>query len=440
MGLNRVHPLDTINEIVQNHQRYRERCLNLIASECVTSPTVRRYLTTDFGCRYGNYMDDPLHRGYKGNKYIIELEAEAHKLAKEIFHAKYVDLRPLGGESADAGVIMALTKPGDVVFETGEGYGGQMACTRIVAKWDAQPPSLTDGLLNVVYWPYDIKSHQIDVEKAVKMIREKRPSLLIIGRAQILFSPEPVKEIKQAAEEVGAYVSYDGSHVFGLMAGRRFFNPLDEGADVMMGSHTKTFPGPQGGMVLTNNEEMYRKLQGGTGGRFAGSIICNHHIHRIASLVVALAEMKEFGEAYADQVTRNSAALGKAMYDLGFGVQYPEFGFSRTHMVFVDVSEFGGAKNAEVLEKANILCSGQSLPTDMEKNRGASGLRIGVQEISRTGMKEKDMAGVADLIKRVVIDRDKPEDVARDVAGFVSGFNKLNFTFDDGINPYKIRL
>lgn len=433
--------LERINKIVLDHHRYRENCLNLIASECVTSPTVRRFFMTDFGCRYGNYNDDPAIRGYRGNRYIVEMEAEAHRLARELFHAKYVDLRPLGGESADAAVIMALTRLGDTVIETGNGYGGQMACTRIVAPMGHGIPSLTKGILNVIYWPYDIKTHQINVSKAAEIIRERRPSLLIIGRAQILFSPEPVKEIKEVAKEVGACVGYDASHVFGIMAGKRFFNPLDNEADVMFGSHTKSFPGPQGGMALTNSEEMYTRLQGGKGGRFAAATICNHHMHRIASLTAALAEMKEFGEAYADQVVRNSAALGKAMYDIGLNVLYPEYGFSRTHMVSVDVTEFGGgSQNAKLLEKANILCGSQSIPTDVERGTSSSGLRIGTQEISRTGMKEKDMTEVAQLIKRIVTDKEDPETVSRDVSKFVSNFNTLAFSFDEGVNPYKFPL
>jgi glycine hydroxymethyltransferase len=434
-----MHSLDRINRIVQDHHRYRENSLNLIASECIISPTVRRYLNTDFVCRYGNYNDDPAVRGFKGNKYIIEIESEAHKLAKELFHAKYIDLRPLSGETADNGVIMALTRQGDTVFETGESYGGHMAATRFVAPMFNMPPSLTNGLYNIIYWPYDIKTHQIDIEKSSKLIREKKPSLLIIGRAQVLFSPEPVKEIKEIAEEVGAYLGYDASHVFGLMAGKRFFNPLDDGADVIFGSHTKSFPGPQGGMALTNSEEMYTKLQGGKGGRFCGALVCNHHIHRVAAFAAALAEMKEFGEAYADQIVRNSAVLGKAMYDLGFNVLYPEYGFSRTHMIILDVNEFGGGpNNANLLEKANIFCSSQSIPIDDVRGTGSSGLRIGTQELSRTGMKEKDMNEVAELIKRVVIDKEDAEVVAKDVAKFVNNFNRLTFSFDDGLNPYKV--
>lgn len=411
----------------------------MIAAECVTCPTVRRFMMTDLMYRYGNYNDDPKVRGYKGNKYMIELEAEVHRLTKELFHAEYTDLRALGGQSAGAGVIMALTKPGDSVFETGGGYGGQEICTRFVKPMaHGIPPNLTKGILNVVYWPYDIKTHQIDVGKAEKMIKEKKPSLLIMGRAQILFSPEPVKEIKEIAEEVGAYVAYDASHVGGLIAGKHFFYPLDHGADVMTASHTKTFPGPQGGMVLTKSEEMYSKLQGGKGGRFNGPIVCNYHMNRVAALGAALVEMKEFGEVYADQVLRNSASLGKAMYDLGFKVLYPEYGFSRTHMVMVDVTEFGGgAKNANLLESANILCSAQGIPIDLERGTSSSGLRIGTQELARTGMKEKDMAGVAEFIKRVVMDKEDPRVVAKDVAKFVSNFNKLTFTFDDGTNPYK---
>jgi len=434
-----MRSLTKIDEIVQNHHRYREKCLNLIASECVTSPTVRRYLTTDFGYRYGTYMDDPSVRGYKGNRYIIEIEAEAQRLAKELFHAEYVDLRPLGGESADAGVIMALTNPGDTVIETGAGYGGQMACTRIVAPMaHGLPASLTKGLLNVAYWPYNIKTHQIDVDKAAEIVKKIRPSLLILGRAQILFPPEPVKEIKEIAEQVGAYVAYDASHVFGLIAGKRFPNPLDDKADVMLGSHTKTFPGPQGGLILTNSEEMHARLQGGKGGRFAGGIVCNHHMNRIAALAAAFVEVKEFGEAYANQVLGNSSALGKAMYDLGLNVLYPELGFSRTHMVMVDVTKFGGgSENANLLEKANILCGASSIPIDVGRGT-SSGLRIGTQEITRTGMRENEMLGVAQLIKRVVVGREDPQDVSKDVAKFVSNFNRLTFSFDDGLNPYKL--
>ena len=434
-----MHGLDSINTILRKHVDYRSRSLNLIGSEVPPSPTVRRYLTTDFVCRYANYNDDPKVRIYRGMKYITELELVTHDLVEELFNAKFVDLRPLGGESADAGVIMAFTKPGDTVIETGPGYGGQMAATRIqgTTPHSAAPP-LTRGLFNVEYWPYDIKTHQIDVEKASEMVRKKKPSLLIMGRAQILFPPEPVKEIKEVAEEVGACLAYDASHVFGLMAGKQFPNPLDDGADVLMGSHTKTFPGPQGGMALTNSEETYYQMQGGKGGRFCGAIICNYHFNRIAALAVALAEMKQYGEAYARQIVKNSQALGKAMHELGFKVLYPELGFSRTHMIVVDVTEFGGgSKQARLLEESNIFVDSQSIPMDLVKGTSGSGLRMGTQESTRTSMKEKDMAEVAQFLKAVIIDHEDPKAVADAVAKFKSEFNRFAFSFDDGVNPYE---
>jgi len=215
-------------------------------------------------------------------------------------------------------------------------------------------------------------------------------------------------------------------------------NPLDHGADLMMGSHTKTFPGPQGGMTFTNDEETYGKLQGGKGGRFCGAFICNHHMNRICSLAASLAEMKEFGEDYADQVLRNSAALGKELDDLGFDVLYPEYGYSQTHMVMLDLTNFGGgAKNVDYLQAANILCSAQSIPIDFERGTSRSGLRIGTQELTRIGMKEIDMNDVAKFYKRVLIDQDLPKNTKKDVAEFVSKYNKLSFSFDNGINPYK---
>lgn len=428
--------LDKIKKIVLSHHKYRSRSLNMIAAEIPPSPTVKKYLTTDFVCRYSTYQDDPKIRLYKGMKYVIKLELEAHKLIRKIFDAKYVDLRPLGGESAVAGIIMAFTSPGDTVFETGIGYGGQMAATRFQGAGRLRGPSLTRNLFQVEYWPYDIKTHQINVKKAEEMVKEKKPSLLIMGRAQILF-PEPVSAIKKIAEKVGACLAYDASHVFGLIAGKRFPNPLKEGADVLMGSHTKTFPGPQGGMALTNREEIYYKMQGSRGGRFCGAIVCNYHMHRIASLAVALAEMEKYGEAYADQVIRNSQALAKEMYDLGFNVLYSELGFTRTHMIIVDVTEFGGgSKQATLLEEANIFVNDQSIPVDLERGTSNSGLRIGTQEITRIGMREDDMEEIAHFFKRVIIDKENPNVVKKDVAKFTLRFNRLTFSFDEGANPY----
>lgn len=324
------------------------------------------------------------------------------------------------------GPIFALTKPGDTVIETGVHGGGEMVTASLVGTdikeglvHDDTPPLLR-GLLKVRYWPFDYSTFNIDVDAAQELIRKEKPKLIILGRFQILF-PEPIKELSEVAKEVGAYVVYDAAHCSLFVATKRFQNPLKEGADVMCTSTQKTVPGPQGGMLITNNEELHKKI----GRTLFPAFIANNHYDRFPALLVMLLELKQFGKAFADQIVRNSKALGKAMYDLGFKVAAADRGFSEAHMILCDFSEFGDFETVTgLLEGSGILATG-----------GRSS-RIGTGEVTRIGMKEKHMSEVAQFFKRVLIDKEEPKNVASDVANFVSGFNKLEFSFDRGAVPY----
>jgi glycine hydroxymethyltransferase len=407
------------------HHEYRRSCLNMIASEIVSSPSLRRFRTCDFGYRYVTYVDDPLKRRYPGGKYIGQMEAEARRLAAEIFEGKYVDFRPLGGQMAGYGPIFALTRPGDVVIETGMHGGGEKITTSLVGTDIAEEveleihddtPALLRGLLKVRYWPFDYSTYNIDVDAATKLIRKEKPRLIIIGRSLVLF-PEPVRELAEVAKDVGAYVLYDACHYSLFVIAKRFPNPLKEGADILSESTTKTLPGPQGGMFVTNDEEIHRKI----GRTLYPAFVANDHYDRIPAILVMLLELKEFGQALADQIVRNSKALGKAMDDLGFKVFGRGAGFSETHMIICDFSEFGNSgKVKELLERANILASE----------------RVGTGEISRIGMKERHMSEIAQFFRRALIDKETPERVAKDVTNFVSGFDKLEFSVDAGARPY----
>jgi glycine hydroxymethyltransferase len=188
----------------------------------------------------------------------------------------------------------------------------------------------------------------------------------------------------------------------------------------MCTSTQKTLPGPQGGMLITNNGNLHKKI----GRTLFPAFIANDHYDRFPALLVMLLELKQFGKAFADQLVRNSKALGKAMYDLGFKVFAADRGFSETHMILCDFSKFGDSKTVtSLLERSHILATG-----------GVS--RIGTGEITRIGMKEKHMSEIAEFFKRVLIDKEPPENVARDVANFTSGFNKLEFSIDQGVDPY----
>jgi glycine hydroxymethyltransferase len=398
----------------------------LICSELITSPALRLFRTCDFGYRYSTYVDDPLKRRYPGGKYIAQMEIEARRLATEIFEGKYVDFRPIGGQMACYGPIFALTKPGDTVIETGVHGGGEMVAASLVGDEKGEglvhkdTPLLLKGLLKVRFWPFDYYTFNIDVDAAQELISKEKPKLIILGRSQVLF-PEPIKELAEVAKEVGAYVLYDAAHYSLFVAAKRFPNPLKDGADIMCTSTQKTIPGPQGGMLITDNENLHKKISR----TLYPAFVANDHYDRFPALLVMLLELKQFGKAFADQLVQNSKALGKAMYDLGFNVAAAHMGFSETHMIMCDFSEFGDFETVtNLLERARILAT------------GGCDSRIGTGEITRIGMKEKHMGEIARFFKRVLIDKEEPEKVARDVARFVSDFNKLEFSFNQGVDPY----
>lgn len=423
-----IDSLADIHEMLSKHDHWRGKCLNIIASENIASPSVRRFLTCDFGGRYPTYHDDPAVRNYFGTRFMAEMEIAAQELAKKVYSANYVDFRPLGGEMAGNAVILGLVNAGDTVLETGNCFGGQKVATKLISA------SALEGLIRVEYIPYDPVTHDIDVEALIDKMRELKPKLVILGRAHILF-PETVEPLRPVADEIGTYLAYDFSHINGLVAGKAFPNPLDQGVDVVMGSHHKTLPGPQGGLYFTRSEEMYKKVRRG----LYPPLVTNHHLERAPALAATYLEMLTFGEAYARQIAQNSAALGEALYNRDLKALYPERGYSQSHQVLVDVEDFGGGREVcALLESANIITGPGALPKDLPTDgKVASGIRLGTQELTHIGMTESDMDMVADLIHRVLVKRDDPSRVAGDLADFVGQFKELKFCFDEGAHPYK---
>jgi glycine hydroxymethyltransferase len=211
----------------------------------------------------------------------------------------------------------------------------------------------------------------------------------------------------------------------GLIAGGQFQQPLKEGADLMMGSTHKTFPGPQGGIILSHkeNEEIIDEAV------FPG-VVSNHHLHHLLGLGIATAEMLEFGEAYAKQTIKNAKALGQAMYERGFDVLCEDLGFTESHQVAVDLRNIRSASDiAKELADNNVILNKNLLPGDNRDNSDdPSGIRIGTQEITRRGLKEKEMDEVAEFIRRVAVDK---EDIADEVAEFMNQYTVLDYAFSD---------
>lgn len=400
-----------IDNLLKKHKNYREGCLNLIASENFASEKVRNYLSSEFGNRYGCYStEDPKDREYTGNKYIHEFEMKTQELVKDLFKAKYVDLRPIGGHMAGMGVVLALLEPGDLVIEVslkdwGHGLVGPMCEVRQF-----------DETINVEYMEFD-KDRAVDSEKLIKQVKERKPKLVIFGGSGTLFE-EPVEELSPIAKELGTLIAYDASHVTGLIGAGVFQNPLEKGADIMFGSTHKSFPGPQGGFVVSNDEDLIEKV----GNTLSPSLVTSHHLNRLPALAASILEIKKHGQDYGRQIVKNSRALAKALDNEGFEVFGKDKGYTDTHLILVGLGEFTDSAPAKFLEEFNILCSDDFSGSSPE-------IRVGTPEVTRHGMKEDQMKEIARFFKRALIDKEDKDTLRADVESFSRKYIGLEYSF-----------
>jgi len=392
--------IDEILSLVAKHEKWREKqCLNMIPSENIMSPTARKLLSSEFVHRY-----TAIDRFYMGTRFTDEIENYGEKLAKEVFRAETADLRPLSGHIADFIFLATHAKLNDTFMCVSPDDGGYPG------MWKDALAGLLG--LKVVEFPFSKKDRNIKIEEAKEAVRRLKPKILIFGASLITF-PHPVRELAKVAQENGAVVGFDGSHVMGLIAGGQFQDPLREGACALFGSTHKSFFGPQGGIILADKEHGRTIKE-----KIYPTFVDNAHWNRIAALTLALAEMKKYGEAYARQVISNSQALAKALHDYGFPVASPHLGFTQSHQVILECGDYErGRIFAEKLQKANIIVD--------------CVVRIGTCEVTRRGMKEEEMQRIAELIERTIIGKEKLESVKKDVAKLCADFQRVEYCFNE---------
>ena len=411
---------DIVREAAKRSTKLFRDGLPMIASENIVSPRVAEMLVTDFHGRYAEGL--PGKRYYQGCGDFDTVEALGMDLAKTIFKCAFANIQSTSGTNSNLGVLKALTKPGDPITAVSTADGGHIS----------HAPMGAVGMrgLELNTYPWDAERMEPDIDASAKLIREKKPRLVLFGQSMFLF-PTPMKDLAAAAKEVGAVVMYDGAHVLGLIAGGQFQDPLREGADVLTGSSHKTFPGPQGGFVLSDSkdEKFQRRLHSGI---FPG-VVSSYHLHHVAGKVVALAEFQAYGAQYAKDTIGNAQALGAALASEGFDVLAESRGFTKSHQVVTrhGAQDSGaGAVAAKALEDAGIISNMNMLPGDT-KPLTPSGLRLGVQELTRVGMGKTEMAEVARFFARALIKKDDPAKVKRDVAQFKAGFQEVRYCFNE---------
>jgi glycine hydroxymethyltransferase len=425
---------NNVLDLIKEHHNWFNESIPLIASENIPSPAVREAIVSDFGNRYAEGW--PGERVYAGCRYIDQVENICNDLAKRVFRSEFADCRATSGVVANLAIYSAFSNPGDYMIASSIPSGGHISHGK---KEHSGTAGLVHGLL-IEHFPFSKEDMTIDVDMTKKKIEEmnndgKVPKIAMFGGSLFLF-PHPVKELADFLHSYKIYINYDGAHVAGLIAGNQFQDPLREGSDSMTMSSHKTLWGPQGGIIVSFEKyaESIKKAV------FPGNT-SSHHLHHVAGKAIALAEILEFGEEYAKQVIKNAKMLAYSLSNFGFRVLGEKRGFTESHQLAVDVSKYGDGGNIEKeLEKCNIILNRQLLPGDIKEGRNylhPSGIRIGVPEVTRLGMKENEMYEIASLIKKIVIDKQDNGKVLQSVKELRKNFQKVQYAFDNETAAYE---
>jgi glycine hydroxymethyltransferase len=420
-------------EASRKHEKYRDtECINLIASEGLKSPAVKEMLrlTQDLESRYAEGNNDleghVKIRYYQGQRYITKIEDYTADLMKDLFNCNWVDVRLVSGTHANLatfkGLSTATKRERMVVAPLSAGAHISHDYTGLAGEVIG---------LETINHVYDIEEMNIDPDKSAEVIRKAKPGIVTFGGSLFLF-PHPVKELHEVAKEVGAYTVYDGAHVLGLIAGGQFQDPLKEGADFITASTHKTFPGPQGGVVLANLEGKRMELGIKSVQRSIFPLTTsNTHLARLPAMGLTALEMKVFGVEFAEQTVKNARIAGEYLFENGVRVLGEKNGFTRSHQIAVDVREYGGGKKvAENLEEANIIVNKNLLPYDDQKDKeNPSGLRIGFQDVTRRGFKESDIKHLCDLMVDVIKGKRPPQKVREDTMALRQSFKQIKYGF-----------
>jgi glycine hydroxymethyltransferase len=410
---------------VRRNEKWRgQQCINLLAPEAPTSPTVRALLSAEVGTRAAEGHIGAVNRWFAGTKHIDEIEALCVELLKKLFKANYADHRLCASMIGNLAVYTALTEPGDVIMSLPQPVGGH----------SSNRPDGPAGVrgLKIVDIPFDQAELVVDLETFRKVAPLVRPKVVALGASMTLF-PFPLQEMREIIAEWGGHLFFDGAHQLGLVAGGQFQDPLREGAAVMTGSAGKTFSGPKSGVMVWNDPNLTRPL---TTAVFP-VLAATHQVNRVAALAASTTELLAFGQVYMAQIVANARALGAALEQRGIPVLAAHKGYTTTHQIIANVRQFGGGLEvAHRLAKANLITNKNLIPGDKPEDWDRpGGLRLGTIEITRLGMGGAEMEAIAGFMARVLVEGEDPEQVGREVIEFRAAYQTLYYCFENGLPP-----
>jgi len=396
--------------VAENRRIHDVRGINLNPASNVMNPRAEAMMASGLGSRAS--------LGYPGDKYemglqaIERIEVIAAELAAEVFDAKYAEVRVASGALANLYVFMATCRPGDTIIAPPPDIGGHVTHHAAGAA----------GLygLNIVHAPVLADGYTVDVQALRALAREVRPRLITAGGSLNLF-PHPVAEMRDVADAVGAKLLFDAAHLSGMVAGRTWTNPLAQGAHAMTMSTYKSLGGPPGGLVVSNDAGIAERLDAIA---YPG-LTANFDAGKVAALAVTLVDWKRHGHAYAQAMCDTAQALAQALLRLGLPVYAAQRGATTSHQFAIEAARWGGGQAAaRRMALAGLLACGIGLPIAPVPG-DINGLRIGVPEIVRLGMKPEHMAELGSLIARS-LGKD-PELLAPEIEAFRQRFRELHY-------------
>ncbi len=358
-----------IIDLVFENDKKRTESLNLVASENVLSSQVKKALSLQHSRYHADF--------YGGTDVFRRIFDKTTDLVRKMFECETAIISPLSGNLAVVAVILSLTNQKDKIATLPLSPGG------------GYPINLEFFNRKRINIPFNLEKYNIELDSTLELIEKEKPKLVLLGASLILF-PQPVQAISKIVHSYGGIVAYDGSHVLGLIAGGQFQDPLKEGADLLLGSTHKSFPGPQGGIILSNGQ-FKEKLEEVIGINPLKGIVLVDNIHnsRIAALGVAVEEFLTYGKNYAFQVVKNSQSLAYTLNSYDIALHGKNNGFTKSHQVLMKLEDFQqGAKFRDILQDHKII-------TD-------AAMRLGTSELTRLAFKEEEFLLIGKIIAHLL--------------------------------------
>ncbi len=433
-----------ISRVVENTYWRQRETINLIPSETTPSLLVRLLTITDPSGRYAEHRlmkafkeTDVFY--YQGTKLIGEVEVFLADELRRFIRCSEVEPRVISGQMANTAVFSGIVDYLNRLDRRSEprrirkminhhlGRGGHLSAQPMGALKDfiAHDPQ-TERPAAVPFPVLKEDPYRIDLLKAKELIEEHRPELIVLGKSMVIYK-EPVREIAAMIGSMNPkpFLLYDMAHVLGLI-GPSFQEPFQEGADIVTGSTHKTFFGPQRGVIASNMSEgtEYEELWETIVRRVFPGSVSNHHLGTLVGLLLAAYEMNAFKSEYQKAVITNAKVFARSLKEQGLMVEGdPKIDHTETHQAIIRVGYGKGPMMAERLEENNIIVNYQGAPDD-EAFTTASSLRMGVQEMTRFGMKENDFAQLAGYVSHVIL-KDRP--MAKEVSRFRKRFTEMKY-------------